>query len=309
MRVISTGFNTGDVNGSVSTLEARLAHLAAIGCTGAEITATGLDAVVACRRIDSQVTAVRAVLARHALAYSMHAPIAINLMDRAHADLHRRAAEVSLDLAAELGAPIVVLHPGRVHPRDWLGGAESLLRYERDQLGPLAERASALGVRIAYENISPNPRVIAGEETSYALDPAQLARQIAALAHPGLIGCLDISHAQQGAGLWGFDMVAACRALAPHVGHIHYSDSTGLPATPATKSMAEMHFLGIGDMHAPPGMGAVDFHAVAEALGAQMLPQTRIVIEVKANFRAHAEAATLAAAQGFAERLNRGAAA
>ena len=304
MRVISTGFNTGDVDGSTATLAARLDHLARIGCTGAEIAATGLDAVVACRLIAPQVALVRGTLARHDMAYSLHAPIAINLMDRAHADLHRRAAMVSLDLAAEIGAKVVVLHPGRCHPRDWLGGRDTLLAQERDELARLADHAVKRGVKVAYENISPNPRVIAGEETSYSLDPGQLADQIAAVGHPGLIACLDISHARQGATLWGFDMVEACARLAPHVGHMHYSDSTGVPATMATKSQGEMHFFGVGDMHAPPGMGAVDFDGVAAALAPQMLPDTRIVIEIKRNFRAHSEAEALAAAQAFAAQLN-----
>lgn len=304
MHVIATGFNTGDVEGSVASLAARLDHLAQIGCTGAEITATGLDAVIACRLIAPQVAAVRAAMARHDLAYSLHAPIAINLMDRVHADLHRRAALVSLDLAAEIGARVVVLHPGRCHPRDWLGGRETLLAQERDELARLAEHAASLGVAVAYENISPNARVIAGEETSYSLDPGLLADQIAAVGHPALIACLDISHARQGATLWGFDMLAACARLAPHVGHLHYSDSTGIPATVATRSQAEMQFFGQGDMHAPPGMGAVDFDGVAAALAPQIRPGTRIVIEIKRNFRAHAEAATLAAARAFAARLN-----
>lgn len=304
MRVISTGYNTGDAEGAVASLAARLDHLEKIGCTGAEITATGLDAVVACRLIAPQVAAVRAAMAAHPLAYSLHAPIAINLMDRAHAALHRRAAAVSVDLAAEIGAKVVVLHPGRCHPRDWLGGRETLLAQERDDLAWLAEHAAGLGVAVAYENISPNPRVIAGEETSYSLDPAQLADQIAAVGHPALIACLDISHARQGATLWGFDMLAACARLAPHVGHIHFSDSTGIPATVPTKALGEMHFLGIGDMHAPPGFGTVDFDALAGVLAPAMRPGTRLVIELKRNFRAHSEASTLAAAQAFAARLN-----
>ena len=301
MTVIACGFNTGEAGGSVARLEANLAHLAELGCTGAEITATGLDAVVACRLIAPQVAAVKAAMARFPFAYSMHAPIAINLMDEAHRDLHRRAALVSMELAAEIGAPVVVLHPGRCHPRDWVNRRAALLAFERELLGEVADRAQALGVRIAYENISPNPRVIDGLETSYSLDPGQLADQLESLDHPAVMACLDISHAQQGAGLWGFDMAAACARLAPHIGHIHYSDSTGWPATIASRHMGEVHFFGLGDMHAPPGFGLVDFEALAAVLRVQ--PGTRLVIEIKPNFKAHSEAATLAAAKAFAARL------
>jgi sugar phosphate isomerase/epimerase len=175
------------------------------------------------------------------------------------------------------------------------------MAWERERLAQVADRAQALGVRIAYENISPNPAVIAGQETSYSLDPAQLAGQIEALDHPAVIACLDISHAQQGAGLWGFDMIAACARLAPHVGHIHYSDSTGWPATIASRHMGEMHFFGVGDMHAPPGFGLVDFDALADVLTVK--PGTRTVIEIKPNFKAHGEAMTLEAAKAFGARL------
>jgi sugar phosphate isomerase/epimerase len=302
--IVSTGFNTGMADGDLSRLDARLAHMTRIGCTGAEITAVGLDAVVDCRLIPDRVAQLREIMARYDLAYSMHAPIAINLMDEQHSDIMQRAAMVSMDLAAEIGAKVVVIHPGRVPPKDWVDRNAALYQFELDQLGPVADRAAELGVRIAYENISPNARVIAGQETSYSLDPALLAGQLARLDHTAVMACLDISHAQQGAGLWGFDMIAACEALAPRIGHIHYSDSTGIPATFPTGSRNEQQFFGTGDMHAPKGFGRVDFEALAATLTVR--PDTRVVIEIKSNFLAHAEAQTLADAQAFAEAVNGG---
>ena len=276
--------------------------LADIGCTGAEITAVGLDAVVDCRLLPHRVAALGQIMTRFDLAYSMHAPIAINLMDEAHAEIMSRAAIVSLELAAEIGARVVVLHPGRVSPKDWVDQSARLLQFELNQLGPVADRAAALGVQIAYENISPNTRVIAGQETSYSLDPGQLADQLARLEHPAVMACLDISHAQQGAGLWGFDMIDACQALGPWIGHIHFSDSTGVPATFPTGSRNEQHFFGVGDMHAPLGFGRVDFKRLAKGLAVRN--GTRVVIEIKSNFITHAEEATLAAAKSFAETVN-----
>lgn len=301
-RIMASGFNTGNADGELSRLEARLAHMVEIGCTGAEITAVGLDAVLDCRLVPDRVTKVRRIMDTFDLAYSMHAPIAINLMDEKHADIMSRAATVSVELAAEIGAKVVVLHPGRVAPRDWVDRATALCAFEIDQLGLLADRAAALGIQIAYENISPNPRVIAGQETSYSLDPRLLAEQLARLDHPAVMACLDISHAQQGAGLWGFDMASACIALGPWIGHIHYSDSTGLPATFPTGNRNEQHFFGVGDMHAPKGFGRVNFEALAAVLPVR--PDTRLVIEIKTNFLAHAERRTLADAKLFAEAVN-----
>lgn len=300
-RIIATGFNTG-AESDLSQLARRLAHMQDIGCTGAEITAVGLDAVVSCRLIPDRVAQLRDVMARHDFAYSMHAPIAINLMDEDHADLMQQAALVSMDLAAEIGAKVIVIHPGRCHPRDHVNRQAELLQFELDRLGPVADRAAALGVKIAYENISPNRRVIAGEETSYSLDPRLLAQQLTRLNHDAVVACLDISHAQQGAVFWGFDMLDACEALAPHVGHIHFSDSTGLPSTFPYTHEGERHFFGVGDMHAPKGYGVVDFEALAARL--PLREGTRVVIEIKRNFLNHAEEATLAAAQTFAAAVN-----
>ena len=299
--VIATGFNTGLAQGDLSRVEQRLDHMVSIGCTGAEITAVGLDAVVSCRLLPHRVAALKEIMARYDLAYSMHAPIAVNLMDEAHADIMQSAAHVSMDLAAEIGAHVVVLHPGRVPPKDWVDRSEALYQFEIDQLGPVADRAATHGIEIAYENISPNARVIAGLETSYSLDPRALASQLERLRHDAVMACLDISHAQQGAGLWGFDMIEACMALAPWIGHIHFSDSTGTPATFPTGSRDEQHFFGVGDMHAPKGLGAVDFERLAETLTVRA--GTRVVIEIKSNFLEHAEETTLAAAKAFGARL------
>jgi len=301
-RVIAVGFNTAPAEGDLPRLDARLAEMVEMGCTGAEVTVVGLDAVTACRLVPERVAELRAVMARHDLAYSMHAPIAINLMDEAHADLMRRAAMVSMELAAEAGARIVVLHPGRVAPKDWIDCQGALLQFELDQLGPVADRAAELGVKIAYENISPNPRVIAGLETSYSLDPRLLAEQLRRLKHDAVVACLDISHAQQGAVLWGFDMIDACEALAPWIGHIHFSDSTGQPLDFPTTHPGEKHFFGAGDMHSAPGYGVVDFDALARRL--PLRADTRVVIEIKRNFHVHAGAETLAAAQDFARVVN-----
>jgi len=300
--IVSTGFNTGIAEGDLSRVATRLAQMVDIGCTGAEITAVGLDAVVDCRLIPERVADLRKIISTYDLNYSMHAPIAINLMDETHANIMARAATVSMELAAEIGAGVVVLHPGRVSPRNWVNWQDQLLQFELEQLGPVADRAAELGVQIAYENISPNPRVIAGQETSYSLDPCALAHQLARLKHPAVMACLDISHAQQGAGLWGFDMLEACTALGPWIGHIHFSDSTGLPATFPTGSRNEQQFFGVGDMHAPQGFGRTDFAALAASL--QLREGTRVVIELKSNFLAHSEQQTLAATQNFTDTVN-----
>ena len=243
------------------------------------------------------------MLQRHDIRYTLHAPIAVNLMDEPHIEHQERAANASLELAAECGAGIVVIHPGRVHPAIWVDASERLLVMERDLLQRLGERAYKLGVNIAYENMSPNRRIIAGTETSYALDLEALAKQLEAVDHPSVVACLDVSHAQQGALLRNFDIVEQSHVLAPYVGHIHFSDSTGVPATMQWDNEGERLFFGIGDMHAPPGFGDIDFDRLADVM--TIKDGTAIAIELKPNHYAHSRAATLEAARGFADRVNR----
>ncbi|MEO0991202.1 MAG: sugar phosphate isomerase/epimerase family protein [Pseudomonadota bacterium] len=301
-QIISTGFSVQASNGDLDGLADQLDRMMAMGCTGAEISAVGLNAVTDCRLVPERVAALKAITKPRPLTLSVHAPIAINLMDEMHADLMQAAASASFELAAEIGAGAVVLHPGRCHPKDWAEGETRLIQFELDQLGSVADRAAELGVQIAYENLSPNRKVIAGTETSYAMDPSLLADQLKRLGHDAVMACLDISHAQQGAGMRGFDMIAACTALAPWIGHIHFSDSTGIPATFPWDNDGERQFFGVGDMHAPPGYGRVDFAALERALTVRQ--GTRLVIELKGMFMGHAADETLAGAQDLAASVN-----
>lgn len=302
----ATGFSLGEVAGDLDLLARRIDDTASDGCDAAEIGAVGLDAVVACRLVPARVARLRAILAARPMAYSLHAPIAVNLMDVAHAALQRRALLAALRLSAEIGADVCVVHPGACDPRAAQDEA-GLLAAERDALADMAAHAAALGVRIAYETMNPNRRTIAGTETSYALDPARLAGQIEAVGRPdALIACLDVSHALQGATLLGIDLSAALRRIGPLVGHIHISDSTGAPATIVWTKDGERQVFGVGDMHAPPGWGAVDYEAVASALSgpSAIRPDTRVIIELKQTYHSHARAETLAGARAFAAALS-----
>ena len=102
--------------------------------------------------------------------------------------------------------------------------------------------------------------------------------------------------------LQGFDIYEQAEHLAPHVGHIHFSDSTGVPSTIQWDDEGERLFFGIGDMHAPPGFGAIDFDRLAKLLRIQ--ENTAIVIELRSNHYGHSREQTLAAAKAFAETVN-----
>lgn len=299
--IAGVGANLSDVDGHLDTVASQLDELVALEADCAELYASGLGVVVAGRVLADRVATLRRICAARPLAYSLHAPIPINPMDREYPRLHHRALEVSAALAAELGAEIVVIHAGRTTPALWAAEAEALLAFERDELRGYAAMARAAGVTVAVENISPNPAVIAGRETSYSLDASALARQLAELDTPNIIGCLDISHANQGAGLQGHDLIDGCAAMGPVTRHLHVSDTTGVPAPDWGLGPDDLNYFGVGDMHAPLGTAGIDYGAVADRF--RPLSGTRAVLELQRQSRPLL-ADSLARLRAFCDRVN-----
>lgn len=300
-RIASIGANLSTVNGDLDRVREQTNGLIALGADVVEMYASSLGVVADARLIPSRVAELRQICAERPIAVTLHAPIPIDLMDRENIALHRAAARVSVDLAAEIGARIVVLHAGRASPADWARDPDGLLAFERAELAALGDHAMAAGTRIGLENISPNPAVIAGRMTSYSLDPAALADQLRTLDHAGITGCLDYSHANQGAGLLGLDPLAGVRAMAPMTGHIHISEASGVPTIPAIASQSDWLYYGVGDMHAPLGVGCMDLDTLADVSAVRA--GTYAILEIQGHARAML-ADSLDRLRIFADRVN-----
>jgi sugar phosphate isomerase/epimerase len=300
-RLAGIGASLSDIGGDLDRVRAQLDELIGLGADAAELYATALGVVADARLIPERIRELKSVSAERAISITLHAPIPIDLMDRDNIALHRAAGRVSIDLAAEIGAKVVVIHAGRAHPDVWSAEPDALLDFELEELSALGDQAVAAGVRIGLENISPNPTVIAGRLTSYSLDPTLLARQIRALDHPGVVGCLDYSHANQGAGMLNLDPIEGARALAPVTGHIHISEASGVPAIPSVTSQPDWMYFGIGDMHAPLGIGCMDLDALADV--STVLPGTLAILELQGHARGML-ADSLTRLRVFADRVN-----
>lgn len=300
-RISGIGANLSQIDADLDRVSEQMSDLAALGADVVEMYASALGVVANAKLIPSRVAELRRICAEQPVALTLHAPIPIDFMDRENVALHRAAARVSVDLAAEIGAGIVVIHAGRTSPETWAADPEGLLAFEREELASLGDYAVAAGVRIALENISPNPAVISGKSTSYSLDPAALARQLAVLDHPGVTGCLDYSHAHQGAGLLGLDPLAGAREMARYTGHIHISEASGVPAIPSISTQSDWMYFGIGDMHAPLGIGCMDLAALADV--SDVIPGTYAILELQVAARAML-ADSLARLRTFADRVN-----
>ncbi len=298
---IGVGSSVHGVGGGVEGLARGLARIKAAGASHAELSTTALHVTVGGRDNAPRITAVAEACAAAGLRYTLHAPIAVNFMEEPHAALHFAVLCSSIRFAAVIGASVVVIHPGRATPQADLVARAMLLAREREFMLRAADLAGRHGIRIGMENLNPNRDMMAGLQTSYALDPLALAGQIEAIGHPAVCGVLDFAHGWLAAGRLGFDYAAHVRAFAPYVGHLHVTDNCGSPITAPFAAEADHVALGMGDLHLPIGWGTVPYDTLLAALPIRAGSVANLEI---AGAHASELEASIAAAQGIAARLN-----
>ncbi len=291
-----TSVAPGDLDGA----DRLMARWAEIGCSHVEISARRLDIIVGGQLNMPAVRRVAAMIERHGMAPVLHAPHAINLMDRPRREMHLAVAEASVEFCRITGCASMVVHSGRVQAQEWVVQRAALLAEERDQLRRLGDLAEAADVNLAVENMIASP-ANAGS-VPYGADPFALAAQLAEVDHPRVWACLDFGHAWLSAPTLGFEFVAACEALSPHVWHLHLHDNFGRPpgGTGIGDSGDEVA-MGQGDLHAPMFWGSIPW--------ADLLPRTRFrqgtfgMIELNGRYNIHAEG-VLQAARNIAAHLD-----
>jgi sugar phosphate isomerase/epimerase len=201
---------------------------------------------------------VRELLLGTDLAYTVHAPLEVNLMDLTAHDVQRDVLEASLWFANSIGADVVVCHAGqRLGSRDARYSLREQFAAERAALREAGDLAGELGVTIAVENYYPELPIVRGVVYDYSVWPSQLAEQISAVDHPAVGLCLDVGHAALAAGVFGFDLFEECAAVAPLVRHIHLHDNLMRTNVTGEPPVSEHPIYGLGDLHLPPGRGTI----------------------------------------------------
>ncbi len=295
------GLNLTDMTpGRLDQLPGILSHYRAIGCSHVEVTARRLDLVLGGRLNLPRTDAVAAMVADAGLTPVLHANHGINLMHSTDGAMHAAVAEASIAACVRLGAGSMVLHSGILPAELHASEGPARRAAERDTLRRLGDLAGQAGVRLAVENLIANP---ASGRVAYGADPAALAEQLEAVAHPWVGACLDFGHGWLSAHVLGFDYIDAIAALSPFVWHLHLHDNFGRPGQSADPG--DDAALGIGDMHAPMFAGSIPW--------ADLLPRMRFRPRtfggIELNGRYCTEAATVVAtAHAIAAHLNHGAA-
>ena len=201
---------------------------------------------------------VQELLLEANLAYTVHAPIEVNLMDPIAPNLQRDVLNASIRFASGIGAEVVVCHAGqRVGVRDARYSLRNQLAAERSALREAGNLAGELGTTVAIENYYPGLPILQGEVYDYSVWPRELAEQISAVDHPAVGVCLDVGHAALAANFFGFDYFEECAAVAPLVCHLHLHDNLQKTNLTGVPQVSEHPVYGLGDLHLPPERGTI----------------------------------------------------
>ncbi len=248
--------------GSVSGLTEDLEALKSARPDFVEVFPDQLGVILGGRLDPTRLQTVRELLIEADFAYTVHAPLEVNLMDLSTHDLQRAVLDACIRFANAIGASTVVCHAGeRVGSRDSRHSLKAQLAAERSALREAGDLAGELGVTIAIENYYPELPVLLGTVYNYSVWPSELAEQITAVDHPAVGLCLDVGHAALAANAYGFDYLEACAAVAPLVRHIHLHDNLQKPNLTGTPPVSEHSVYGLGDLHLPPGRGTIPLEA------------------------------------------------
>ena len=264
--MLRLGSNTNEVrvDGRLEALAGDLTAFLGFGLNAAEIPVHGLDAIRN-GRLDRRRTAqAKAIMADFPFSYSVHAPNPLNLMDRDHGGLHREVLMASLEFCAEVGAEVMVYHPGRFLAEEAFAarGPVMLEPAERTRLldleaAILRTAADAFpGVVIAMENARP---YLLHSPYCYAERPGALKRQVERIDRSNVRINLDFGHLQMESVFYGLDPVAEVRSIAALIAHCHVHDNFGHPVYHTEKMQTHQIPFGKGDSHMPVGWGAIPF--------------------------------------------------
>ncbi|MGB9593241.1 MAG: sugar phosphate isomerase/epimerase family protein [Anaerolineae bacterium] len=271
------------VDGQLSVLEQLLDKYRSAGFDSVEISVPGLNAIRGGTLVEQEATRVRQMLRDHGLGVTLHSPNALSLIRN---ERHSQVMESMLRLAEVLGATRIVYHSAQIalrapyrHLAPLPSDDELRAMWERETeaLIAMGRRAADMGLTLCVENRDPHLWEISalgmhGRPASQLVHYHQgmrldlLARQMEAVNLPNVGICLDVGHAFLAAPYWPDpDYLAAIRACAPWVNHLHFHDNFGR-VDDDSETIGERLVFGEADNHLPPGWGKIPLEAVLTAL-------------------------------------------
>jgi len=285
-RGIALNADESVIDGDQEALARHLERAAAVGFDGVELSVGCFNIIRGGQVVERELERARALLARYPLRYTLHGPLSLSLVR--DAELAAQVLESCLQMAAGLGAEVLVYHSGQIALHDAARGLahlpddqslSDLWQRETEALARFARRAEELGVLLAVENRDPHLWEVAalarwgrpaGELVRYhqGMRLDLLSAQMEAVGSPLVGMCLDVGHAFLAAPYWQDpDYLAAVKRAAPQVRHLHLHDNWGR-LDDIAESMRERLVFGQADTHMPAGWGRIPLREVLAALAA-----------------------------------------
>ncbi len=209
-----------------------------LGYDGVEMWAYQLLGNDGAPTLGEQARALGLVLTLHALTWDLNLSSRLESIRAASLDGVLR----SVDLARQLGAELVVVHPGRITvPFD---DAEAYWPHLVQSLQAIADHARAGGIRVGIEHMEPR-------QGEYVITADQANRLVRDIGRPNAGTVLDAAHIP-----WGVDEPSFAARL-EHLIHVHLSDA----------DESRLHLpLGHGTRNLTPILGALKGYRGAIAL-------------------------------------------
>lgn len=256
MAITKIGLSTNDFALSLGALPDCLSKFEALGADTVELTLSQFDVLVGGAARAEGVRELRRICADSPLGFTVHGPTASSFTDERSLDVQKDVCRAGLDISGEIGATAMVHHAGG-YPRDVFDVRAPLAAMEREALAEMGGHAAGCGVVLCVENLF-------GDAGVWFAAPHELAAQIRAVDHDYVRATVDFSHAALNAGVRGdFDLMGSLTELAPLAAHLHIHDSFGRPPAFGVGGRGEAIQFGMGDLHLPPGWGALDWEAIA----------------------------------------------
>lgn len=254
--VTGVGISVDHTADSLAELGGALDRLAALGVDSAEIFLPAMGVVLGGRVQRDRMRQMARICAGRPIGLTFHGPLSADLGDCENGEIQQAAARAGIEAAAECGGTVYVQHQ-TISPSPDRQVVERRLGCEREALAALAPEARASGVVIGVECMFCNP----GEWTAL---PHELAAQLSAVGHPAVAAVIDFSHAALNAAARGAALRPSLATLAPHARHLHVHDSFARPPAFRPWTRGDAMSFGFGDLHLPPGDGALDWDGFAD---------------------------------------------
>jgi sugar phosphate isomerase/epimerase len=253
--ITGVGLSTADFANRLRDLGPCLDWFETLGVDSVELSLMAFEVVGGGRVHADRLAELKRLCADRPFAFTVHGPVNSSFADRRHIQLQKDVCRACLEVSGEIGATVLVHHAGLL-PQVTPAQRASLVALERDTLAEMAAPAAEAGVVLAVETLF-------GRLEQWTASPAELAGQIEAVGHPNVRATIDFSHVWLNAAERGFEPLASLGALAPLARHLHVHDSFALPKTFTPYGRGEAVGFGLGDLHLPPGRGALPWDELA----------------------------------------------